>query len=80
MAQRVPIDPWYRLALNVGVSAMQRVFILYRQSVVDAHDIEPAMVLALGMLRRPGARVWWERADRFGFDPRFVDRMNERLK
>ncbi len=24
--------------------------------------------------------LWWERADRFGFDPRFIDHMNERLK
>ena len=62
------------------IGIMQRIFILYRQSVVDARDLEPAMVFALGILRRPGAKVWWERADRFGFDPRFIDHMNERLK
>ena len=37
------------------IGIMQNIFILYRQSVLDAQDIKPAMVFALGILRKLGA-------------------------
>ena len=72
--------PRFSSTMIAVIGIMQRIFILYRQSVVDARDLETAVVFALGILRRPGAKVWWKQADRFGFDPRFIDHMNERLK
>ena len=73
-------DPPAPQEMIVVIGIMQNIFILYRQSVLDAQDIKPAMVFALGILRKLGAIVCWERADRFGFDPRLIDHMNERLK
>ena len=54
----------------VGVE--QNFFYLYAQSAIEARDIESSMKMILGMLARPGGAAWWERAGRFGFDPRFV--------